>query len=62
MGVVILILKLLFKNVVESWIHNYLCIYVNLCQNFKVIGLHRKFVHRHLIVHSIKPVNIFSIG
>ena len=25
------------ENVVESCIHNCLCIYVNLCQNFKII-------------------------
>ena len=56
------ILKLLFKIVVESCTHDYLCIYVNLCQNFKIIGSLRKFVHRYLIVCSIKPVNIFKIS
>ena len=44
--------------VLGSCTHNYLCIYVNLCQNFKIIGLLRKCVHRYLIVHSINPVNI----
>ena len=46
-------------NIAESCMYNYLCIYVNLHQNFKIIGLLRKFVHIYLIVHSVKPVNIF---
>ena len=48
--------------VMESCTHNYLCIYVNLCQKFKIIRSLRKFVCRYLIVCSIKPVNIFLIG
>ena len=48
-------------DIAEYSIHNYLCIYVSLCQNFKIIRLLRKFVHRYLIVYSIKPVNIFKI-
>ena len=60
MDVVINIDPKIVKNV-EFYIHNYLCIFVNLCQNFKIIRSLRKFVHRYLIVHPTKPVNIFKI-
>ena len=30
-------------DMTESCIHNYLCISVNLCPNFQIIGLLRKF-------------------
>ena len=56
MNVVIII------DIVESCIHNYLDIYVNLCQHFKIIGSLRKFICRYLIVPSLKPVNIFKIS
>ena len=46
-------------DIAESCIHNYLGIYVNLSQNFKIIGLLRKFICRYLIVCSIKPMNVF---
>ena len=49
-------------DIMESCIHNYLCIDVNLCQNFKIIGSLRKFVCRYLIAHSIKPVTVFKIN
>ena len=48
-------------DIAESCIHNYLCIYVNLCQNLKIIGLLINFIFGYLIVHCIKPVNIFKI-
>ena len=46
-------------DITESCIHNYLCIYVNLCQNFKIIRFLRKFICKYLIVHSIKPCEYF---
>ena len=49
-------------DIAESCIHNYLCINVNLCQHFKIIGFLRKFICRYLNIHSIKPVNIFKIN